>query len=83
MYCFQTDVETVRRGGAESLAKTQRELGSQLSELRAAVGGLEMTNSSVREELAQSRKQEALLKAKMAEIGTIAMYMYVHVEQYS
>ncbi len=67
-------MESVRRSGAESLTTTQRELGSQLRELRATVGGLEMNNSSIREELAQSRKQQALLKVKMAEIGNNYKY---------
>ncbi len=57
--------------GDKSLASTQRMLGAQLRELRESVGRLETANGVVCEELGVSRKQESLLKARMAEIGKL------------
>ena len=69
----QAAIEEVRQCGAESLARTQCDLGEQLRQLRETCSALESANGRVSEELTVSRRQEASLKARLAEIGESAV----------
>ena len=62
-------IDEVQRHSRDTLTKTQEELGVQLNELRQACSELQASNFRVKEELSSTKKQEALIKSRMMDLG--------------
>ena len=74
---MQESVEDIQKRSEISLLQSEESFSSQLRLLEQAKDKLEAKSSRMKEELNSTRRQEAHLRALVAELGYIVTCMYV------